>query len=231
MSLVVLCDMLVAIEAGGGGGGLPVPGASSTVINEDSPSTNLEVITKLGAVRQDVLTGSTSADGDWGWFKQDALGRLWTSGTYLEDAAHTSGDPGVMSLGVAATTPASSAASGDYTFLATNVMGTQYTEPSNQVATYADATVSGAAGAVPTTGVNVLTNSAKAKIVTIGNTLDVPVLISLNAGTNYIFLVPALTGTAVIDLGTNGRWTASNIFAKAIGSNSSSGNLYVGLTI
>jgi hypothetical protein len=100
-----------------------------------------------------------------------------------------------------------------------------------QAATYAASAVAGAGGAVPTTGASVLANAANARIISVGNTLDVPVLISANGGTTYPYYVPATTGTMVIDLGANGRFTASAIFAKAIGGNSSSGTLYVGLTI
>lgn len=103
--------------------------------------------------------------------------------------------------------------------------------PGTSAATYAAAVVAGAAGAVPTTGVNVLTNAANARIITIFNTLDVDILISPDAGTTYPYFAPKTNGTCTIDLGSNGRHTASNIFAKALVGNSSSGTLYVGLTI
>lgn len=169
-------------------------------------------------------------DDNWA-LKVGLYGPNGATAIFSEDGAHNSGDNGVPSWGVAATTPATTTTSGRYSPLTTNPMGVQYTEPSNQVATYAAAAVAGAAGGVTTTGASVLTNAAKAKNVIIGNTLDVGVLISLDAGTTYIAFVPATNGTLVLDLGANGRWTASNIFAKAVTSNSSSGTLYVGLVV
>lgn len=103
--------------------------------------------------------------------------------------------------------------------------------PGTTAATYAAAAIAGAAGAIPTTGVNVLTNAANAKILTVFNTLDVDILISPDAGTTYPYFAPKTNGTCTIDLGANGLHTASNIFAKALVGNSSSGTLYVGLTI
>lgn len=44
---------------------------------EDSASADGQTLQGVGAVRQDTLVSSTSADGDWGWFKQTSLGELY----------------------------------------------------------------------------------------------------------------------------------------------------------
>lgn len=318
------------------------------LVAEDAASTDGGALAKIGFVRQDALSSSVSTDGDWGTGKLDSLGRIWISGTYLEDvpavsgdqghpalfirtdtaavqtsatgdytlavtnsfgvqhvnidsnfqaaaatgllkledAPHVSGDAGVLFLAVRndlastsltsangdnspvsvdvagsvfvrtgfreddpssngdsgfpllairADTPAvDTSASGDYTNLKSNDVGAAYNEPSNKVATYGGTTTAGTSGGVPTTGVNVHTNAAKAKMISISSTLDVAVLISLDAGTTYITALPigsTTLQTMLLDLGANGRWTASNIFAKAIGSNSAAGSIYVGTVI
>lgn len=98
-------------------------------------------------------------------------------------------------------------------------------------ATYGATITAGAAGGVPTTGVNVHTNSSSVRILSVFSTLDVPAQISSDGGTTYPYTVNASSGSLMVDFGANGRHTASSISAKAIGSNSSSGSIYVGVTI
>lgn len=54
--------------------------AASVFRSEDSASAHLELIGKVGAVRDDVLQigADTSLDGDWTIFRVDNLGALWT---------------------------------------------------------------------------------------------------------------------------------------------------------
>lgn len=55
-------------------------GGSSTVqYTEDAASAGGESLCLAGAVRQDTLSSSVSADGDYGTLKLDSAGRLWTS--------------------------------------------------------------------------------------------------------------------------------------------------------
>jgi hypothetical protein len=111
------------------------------IYDEDSAAADGDKLAGIGAVRQDTLSASTSADGDWGWFKQTNVGELYVkdsaAGTSLasiltelqnlshaEDAAHTSGDLGIQALSRRIDAPASSAgASGDYATLDTNALG------------------------------------------------------------------------------------------------------------
>lgn len=69
---------LAAIAGGGGGGG----GASSGVYAEDSAATSGDNVVAMGAVRQDTLATSTSADGDYSWVKQDVLGAAYGREVY-----------------------------------------------------------------------------------------------------------------------------------------------------
>lgn len=152
-----------------------------------------------------------------------------------EDSASASGDYGVATMSVQQATPTNTvSADADYQALKGNIVGALYQEAANQVATYAASTTAGASGGVTTSGASVLTNSAKIKLLTVTSTLDVAVQISLDAGTTYIATLPIGSTTAQIialDLGTNGRWSAANVYAKTITSNSASGSLYVGAII
>jgi len=73
---------LAAIAGGGGGGG----GASSGVYAEDSAATSGDNVVAMGAVRQDTLATSTSADGDYSWVKQDVLGASYGREVYATTA-------------------------------------------------------------------------------------------------------------------------------------------------
>lgn len=46
---------------------------------EDSAAANADILAAIAVVRQDALSSSVSADGDYGWAKMDAVGALWTS--------------------------------------------------------------------------------------------------------------------------------------------------------
>jgi hypothetical protein len=68
-----------------------------------------------GAIRDDALSTLTPADGDHVNIRVDALGALWVAGSQVEDAAHASGDRGVMALAVRRDAPAvGSGTDGDY---------------------------------------------------------------------------------------------------------------------
>lgn len=64
---------------------------SSTAYAEDSASASGDMGDFVLAVRQDTLTSSTSTDGDYAAFKENARGALWTSpvGTAADGAADT----------------------------------------------------------------------------------------------------------------------------------------------
>lgn len=148
-----------------------------------------------------------------------------------EDAVAASGDTGVFVLGVRADTPASTTtADGDYSQVTVNTSGVQYAEPANQVATYEADDIAGAGAGVPTTGIIVLTSTAKKKMVYITNELDVDAQASLNGGTSYPFYI-RMGETLPLCLGCHGRWADDDIFVRAVGSDSSSGTLYVGAII
>lgn len=149
----------------------------------------------------------------------------------FEDQVHTSGDPGIPALSVRRDTPTSTCADADYTNPASNNVNALYNEPANQVAAWATATVAGTAGGITTAGASILTNSAKVKLVNYYNSTDVAVQLSLDAGTSWPITIPASGGSGQLDIGTNGRWSASNIHARSLVSNSSSGSLYVGVMI
>lgn len=100
-------------------------------------------------VRRDTPANSSDTDGDFEW-PQMSAGRLWcssiitsmvpgTSATSLgkaEDAAHASGDTGVMALAVRSNTAAStSGADGDYQPLITNTTGHLWVDASGQTLT------------------------------------------------------------------------------------------------
>lgn len=148
-----------------------------------------------------------------------------------EDAAAASGDTGVAIFSQQQATPTNTvSADNDYQTLKGNTVGALYNEPSNQLATYAASATAGAAGGINTTGASVLANSAKAKLLSIYNATDVLILISPDGGVTYPYALPP-NGGMVVEAGANGRWIGGAIFAKSITSNSSSGALYIGLTI
>lgn len=125
-------------------------------VTEDAASAGGESLVLVGAVRQDTLSSSVSADGDYGNLKFNNVGRLWVSATIdaaiaagantigslasittsvvpgtaatnlgkAEDAAHASGDTGVFALAVRTdTAAASSGTTGDYEALHTDANG------------------------------------------------------------------------------------------------------------
>jgi len=61
---------------------------------EDSAHTTGDIGSYVLAVRQDTLSASVSDDGDYGSFKIDALGRLWTNSAISGDVADDDADSG-----------------------------------------------------------------------------------------------------------------------------------------
>lgn len=97
-------------------------------------------------VRQDTLASSTSADGDYGSFKSNATGELYTVDSTLrslitalsksEDAVHSSGDQGFQALAVRKDAQGSNvSADGDYASMQ------QWSEGSLKVVDIANATI------------------------------------------------------------------------------------------
>lgn len=229
--ITLLCDI-----AGGETGNFPF------AYHEDTAFTNGDIGAYVLGVRNTALADTTTTDGDFSSFSTNIKAALFVDINAsaqqsnplgllkLEDAAAASGDAGVAVFSQQQATPTNTVSGdSDYQTLKGNIVGALYIEPANQVATPFSGSVAGAAGGVPTTGVSLVANAgaAKFKILFIGNTLDVAVLISTDGGTTYPIFVPATSGTAAIDLGASGRWTASAIFAKGV-TNSSSGTLYGG---
>lgn len=112
------------VVAGPAGGSVPVVAEEGHT--EDSPSSNAHRGVGILAVRNDADAARTSTDGDYGFPSIDSTGRIkvgqvvpGTGATHLgkaEDAAHATGDTGVMLLGVRNDADASlSGADGDYT--------------------------------------------------------------------------------------------------------------------
>lgn len=66
-----------------------VSGTDDGIFAEDSASANGDVGQSVLQVRQDALASSVSTDGDYGWFKMNDRGALWTVpvGTVADDAA------------------------------------------------------------------------------------------------------------------------------------------------
>lgn len=116
----------------------PGTGATSLGKAEDAAHTSADVGVMGLAVRQDTPGNLSGTDGDYEPLQVSA-GRLWTSTTITalvpgvaatslgkaEDAAHTTGDTGVMALAVANAThtTALSGTDGDYTPLAVDTTG------------------------------------------------------------------------------------------------------------
>jgi hypothetical protein len=139
-------DAAGALRVTGGGGG--------TQYVEDTASAGGETMTLAGVVRQDAITTSTSADGDYAYLKVTAEGRLYTSANIdtpiaagdnnignvdvasvvpgttgaelgkAEDAAHASGDTGVFMLGVRNDSHATrTSTDGDYSPISVDLAG------------------------------------------------------------------------------------------------------------
>lgn len=136
-----------------------------TSYTEDAASAGAESLVLMGAVRRDTAASSSGTDGDYSTLNTDANGRLHviaalaatqtlatvtnvatigtsvtpgTSAAHLgkaEDAAHASGDTGVMSLGVRSdTAAASSGTTGDYEPFHTDSVGAMWTRSTGELA-------------------------------------------------------------------------------------------------
>lgn len=92
-----------------------------------------------------------------------------------------------------------------------------------------DAVISGAAAGIPQAGVSVYANTDPLKAVSIGNRTDVPVRISFDGGANYSEFF-AVNENRTVNLAGMGIYADAAIFARAVGADSTSGNLYIGVT-
>ena len=103
------------------------PAAGSITKNEDDAHASLDDGVEVLTVRTDAAASSAGTDGDYATLNSDSTGRLWTTGTVLEDVAETAGGQGSASLSVRRDTPASSAGTtGDYATLNTDANGLLY---------------------------------------------------------------------------------------------------------
>lgn len=81
-------------------GALHVTGASGTTqYTEDGASAGGESLVLMGAIRQDTIASSTSADGDYANVKVNSVGALYTAPTYIGANAIATGN-GVVGTGV-----------------------------------------------------------------------------------------------------------------------------------
>lgn len=99
---------------------------------EDTPHTSGDAGVMLLGVRQNSATSMVSTGGDYSPLIVDGSGRLYVADemgdvSYAEDTAHTSGDAGIMLLGVRQDTLATLASTtGDYTPLSVDANGRLY---------------------------------------------------------------------------------------------------------
>jgi hypothetical protein len=105
---------------------------------EDAAHTTGDKGHMLLAVREaaavDLSAGNT--DGDYEPLQVDALGKLWTTGSYAEDSAHSSTNTGNFVLAVRADTAVATGANSDYVAFLTNALGELYTQKVGQYATF-----------------------------------------------------------------------------------------------
>lgn len=107
--------------------------------------------------------------------------------------------------------------------IAVDRYGHTYTEPGNQVAVHASASV--AFGSITNAFVALLTNTNKLKWCLFNNATNQPV--SWDDGTNEVLSGQPASTLLVLDWGANGRWMATNIRIKYTGSAPASGTAYV----
>lgn len=117
-----------------------VPGTGATNLGKaiDAAAGGTDTGVAALAIRDDALTTLTPVDGDYVPLRTDSTGSVWvrvstidgvvagTGATNLgkaEDAAHSSGDTGVMALAVRSDTPTAKGADGDYVPLLTDSLG------------------------------------------------------------------------------------------------------------
>lgn len=77
-----------------------VPGTGATALGkaEDAAHASGDTGVAAWSVRTDTAASSAGTTGDYAALATDALGKLWVTGTYLEDAAHASADAGIQVL-------------------------------------------------------------------------------------------------------------------------------------
>lgn len=146
-------------------------GIRSTLINtefaEDSAHTSGDKGQFVLAVRQDTAASTAGTTGDYTALTCDSSGRLHATLSNCEkaeDAAHASGDRGIMALAVRKDTPAALAGTdGDYAPLEVDVKGRLHTNPLGRLThTYtssADMSTAAAITAAPTSGQKIVVHS------------------------------------------------------------------------
>lgn len=215
--------------------------ATSLLKLEDAAAASGDAGVALLAKRTDSASTQTSTDGDYTLPSANLNGCLHVeiNRTYQssqascllknEDAAFSGGDAGVLMLVTREDTPANgTSADRDYVDMKSNTVGAVYTDTAHAVATWGVGSLA-AASVLSASYSTLVTNSSKARIVNIFNDTDRDVLISFNATDAHAF-VPTQT-SLTLDLAANGRWIASNVSARAVGSDGTSGTLYASVTI
>lgn len=198
-----------ALHVTGGGGGTQYTAGTDSFIEGTS------AVTGAGAVRKDTATSLVDTDGEFTVLQVDSTGRLWvTPGSgasdlgKAEDAAHSSGDIGVMMLGVRNDTLGNLVSTdGDYASLQLNASGAVYVDGSNStqpVSGTITANLSATDNAV-LDAIQTATEATQAAVETLdnavsGNELQVDIVASLPAGTNAIGTLAANSGVDIGDV-------------------------------
>ena len=211
-----------------------ITAASTPIKLEDSAAASADAGLYVLSVRNANLS-TVAAEGDYQSFATGTFGNPLcslvgdtnlnnaTSLSIQEDNSMAAGGYALKVHSQRQDTPSNdTSTTDDAQYLKGNIVGALYTEQANQVAVPALGTL--AFGGVTTAYATLLTNAVKGLILSVDNKLDKDVYISTNASTDHYFV--AAGGSKIIDFGSNGRWVASNISVKAIGSNATSGNIY-----
>lgn len=100
-------------------------GTSGPMKAEDSASGNGDQLVGMAVRRKDtpVANAQVTSDEDYLTPITDNFGKLWVTGTYVEDTAHTTGDIGTFAMGVGNEAQTALAADGDYMAHAVDTKG------------------------------------------------------------------------------------------------------------
>lgn len=121
---------------------------------EDTAAANADVLAAIAVVRQDTLSSSVSADGDYGWAKMNSVGALWTApvGTVADDAADTQNPVKVGSRAFGGGVLSAVSATGDRADLLSDLYRRVYINDAPSIAVQSTkVTVGATAVALPTT--------------------------------------------------------------------------------
>lgn len=214
-------SVIQAFQSSAGGGLLNL---------EDSAHSSADAGVAVLAVRQDTLSSSVGTDGDYGNFKLDSNGSLWsrisTSSQMIgaEDNAIAGGGYGVISLLQRQDSLTSdSGTDGDAGYFKSDSVGALWTRDSAIEASYATVVVF-AESSISNTYGTLLTNANGLKHLEIYNGTDTAQYISFDASTNHWYIPAGSTKTFTYQ--QSGLKESSNVSIK-YDTNPSSGSVYV----